>query len=230
VPFERMSSIPATVASPVNPRKRYFEVNTFFADTLGFGTRTAQDASINMYTVQTKSRIQMTLDLKRKEIDIRFPLLIENSKSNLRFRMPFSLLSNIYRVVEEDTDEIALIIPFDNSPQFFVQKTPTDSDDESAFSSNDLRWVDWNTWFRETDIVSGPTRKQMALKPLSNYRESAIIDIGQYCSYEPFIRANICRPMDSLPPLFWQEGFDWAEIQQLLRGPGGLWNHDSRAE
>ena len=178
VPFERVSSNPATVASPVNPKRRYFEVNTFFADTLRFGARTAQDESINMYTVHSKSKIQLTLDLKRKEIDIRFPLCIEDSKSNLRFRMPFSLLSNIYKVVEGNTDEVALIIPFDNSPQFFVQKIPIDDDDESAFSSNDLRWVDWNTWFRETDVVDGPTRKHMGLKPLSNCRDSAIIDIG----------------------------------------------------
>jgi RNA-dependent RNA polymerase len=178
--FERIPHNPPTVASPVHARKRYFEANTFLADILDFGTRTAQDESINMHTVQTKSRVQMTLDLKRKEIDIRFPLHFENSKDYYRFRMPFSLLSNIYRVVKEDTDQVALIIPFDNSPQFFVQKTPIKGDDDSAFPPNDLRWTDWNTWFRETDVVDGPTRKQMKLQPLTNHRESAIIDIGQY--------------------------------------------------
>lgn len=182
VRYEKIPSNPPTIASPVDPRKKYFELNIFFAKSLDFGTRTAYNESVNMHAVKAEGKVQMTLDLKRKEIDIRFPLYLDNTINKYRFRMPFSILPNIFRVVEEATGQIALIIPFDSPPQFFVQKKPVDDGDESSFPPNDMRWIEWNTWFRETDVVDGQTRKQMKLMPISNHRESAIIDIGEYTS------------------------------------------------
>ena len=61
------------------------------------------------------------LNLTRKELDVQFPINIDDELRKFRFRLPIPLLSRIYQTTDEITGRPALIIPFDSPPQFYMQ-------------------------------------------------------------------------------------------------------------
>ena len=134
-----------------------------------------------MHRVHTDGKVQVTLDLKRKELDIRFPLTIDDRSHNFCFDLPVSQLSHVYQAQEGSASSV-LIIPFERPPQFFIQKRPT-MDEDSSFSKRDRIWNAWSTWYRETDVVGGQTRRLMQTLPLMNPKGSAIIDIGMSADF-----------------------------------------------
>lgn len=129
----------------------------------------------SMHKVCAKSNVQVTLNLNRKELDIQFPHTINDEDLNFRFRLPISQLSHIYMI--DGGSQSTMIIPFDNPPQFFVQKIPT-IDSDSLFPAKECFWNDWVTWFRETDVMDDRTRREMQATPLLSHKQSGIIDIG----------------------------------------------------
>jgi RNA-dependent RNA polymerase len=179
---ETMLPLVNKVPSPVNPAKMYCEVNILFAQALDFGIRVADKSMIAMRTVQSDG-IQVTLDLKRKELDIQFPLQIEDETRKYRFQLPFALLSCVYMVTDKATGRPTLVIPFDSPPQFYTQKKEGedmgDGRKHTSFSRKEKIWTDWNTWFRETDVTSRMVRKSLQQVPLMNHKDTALIDIGK---------------------------------------------------
>ena len=170
-----------TLPSPVDPARHYQERNILFANAIDFGVQTADSILASMHEVHARGRVQVTLCLKRKELDVQFPQMIDNKKHQLRFRLPISQLSHIH-LAHDGNDSSSLIIPFDVSPQFFHQKEPQ-KDDDSFFPRKERSWRVWNTWFRETDVVDDRTRRQLQTSPLMNHSGSAIIDIGKKTSF-----------------------------------------------
>ena len=185
-----------TLPSPIDPARLYQEFNIQFANSIDFCVQISELSLAKMHAVLTKGKVQVVLDLKRKELDLQFPLMIDDESHRFRFRLPLSQLTHVYKTQDESAS--SLIIPFGVSPQFFIQKKPK-KDDESMFSTKDRSWKVWSTWFRETDVVNGHTRRQLQATPLMNHKDSAIIDIGEtfllWCSAQ----ANRIRPVDCLP-------------------------------
>ncbi|KAF1947306.1 RdRP-domain-containing protein [Clathrospora elynae] len=176
-----------TIPRPVNPAKTYYEFNIIPANAIDFGIRIADKSMIAMRTVKSKEGIQMMLNLNRKELDIQFPLNIDREMRKFRFRLPISFLSHIYKVSDKATGHPTLIIPFDSPPQFFIQKKEdeelSDGRRHTSFSRKEKSWIDWSTWFRETDVISGMMRTGLAQAPLMNHKDTAIIDIGRWSDY-----------------------------------------------
>ncbi|OAL56589.1 RdRP-domain-containing protein, partial [Pyrenochaeta sp. DS3sAY3a] len=174
-----------TIQGALEPAERYCESNTIFANTLDFGMQKSSLSMVSMFTVQAKWKVQLTLSLGRKELDIRFPLKVNDETRNFRFRLPISLLSHIYQV--ESAGQTSLIIPFDHIPQFYQQMVEGDrllhGRKYTSFSDNDMKWADWNTWYRETDIVEGAFRKHLQDLPVMNHKDAAMIDIGRWTTY-----------------------------------------------
>ncbi|KAF1834188.1 RdRP-domain-containing protein [Decorospora gaudefroyi] len=172
--------------SPINPAKTYYELNILPAKAIDFGVRVENRSMIAMRTEQSDG-IQVTLNLKRKELDVQFPLQIDSETRKFRFRLPIALLSRIYKVADRFTGLPTLVIPFDSPPQFFMQKKEGEHLGEgrqhTSFSHKEKVWIDWSTWFRETDVVSGEVRASLQHKPLMNHKNTAIIDIGRWTDY-----------------------------------------------
>jgi RNA-dependent RNA polymerase len=166
-----------TVPSPINPSKNHPEVNILNAKSLDFGVNVAEMKLATMHSVENDN-IKVTLNLKRKELDIQFPLTIDGANRSLRFRLPISQLSQVHKVDNDSGTESSLIIPFESSPQFFVQKKPS-RDDDQLFPAKERNWNDWSTWYRETDVVDDRTRTLLQMIPVMNHKNSAIIDIGK---------------------------------------------------
>ncbi|UPX13823.1 RNA-directed RNA polymerase [Ascochyta rabiei] len=181
VRYEIQTPWTSTVPSPVDSARDYQECNILFADSIDFGVRIAESGLAKMHEVRSKGNIQVTLDLKRKELDIQFPMAIDLENYNFRFRLPITQLSHIYRIQDGDNSS-SLIIPFDVPPQFFAQKKLS-THDSDFFPTKERSWKVWSTWFRETDVVDGRTRRQLQTMPLIQHKGSATIDIGQWTAY-----------------------------------------------
>jgi RNA-dependent RNA polymerase len=171
------------VPSPVNPAKKFCEVIILPAKAIDFGIRVEDKSMIVMRTVQSDG-IEVMLNLNRKELDIQFPFQIDGEARKYRFRLPFALLSNIYKVTDKATGQPTLVIPFDSPPQFYTQKKEGedvgDGRKHTSFSRKDRLWTDWNTWFRETDVINGMVRKNLQQIPLMNHKDTALIDLGKF--------------------------------------------------
>jgi RNA-dependent RNA polymerase len=175
-----------TVPSPVDPSKRYPERNILFANSVDFGTHDAEKSLIKMHTIHAPGRIQLMLNLERKELDIQFPLKVGDELRKFRFRLPIALLSHIYKDANCDHKKTALIIPFGSAPQFFAQKFEgeqlIDGRTHTSFSTKENPWIDWFTWFRETDVVDPDLKKSRQTMPIMAHKDNAIIDIGKSLS------------------------------------------------
>ncbi|KAJ4992728.1 RNA-dependent RNA polymerase [Stagonosporopsis vannaccii] len=178
VRFEVRESSTFTVQSPVNPAKQYQEINILRADSLIFGVQTGEMSLLNMHEVHTNGEVQISLNLRRMELEVQFPLYIDDRSHEFSFRLPIPQLTHIYKTEVSPS----LIIPFERPPQFFTKKKPTKEDD-SLFPDNERTWSVWNTMFRETDVVDDHQRRAMQMTALIDYKDSAIIDIGRWTVY-----------------------------------------------
>jgi RNA-dependent RNA polymerase len=165
------------VSSPVNPMRKYHELNIFYANSINFGVTTAEKTMSVMQSVGAYKRVQLTLSLgDRKELDIQFPYTIDEDMRKLRFRLPLSLVDVIYKVIDKEAGQYALIIPYETPPQFYMQLK------EDAITKtcnpNDRSWLDWQAWYRQTDIVDRATRRHLDTVPVMTHKDEAIIDIG----------------------------------------------------
>jgi RNA-dependent RNA polymerase len=95
--WELLRPLVRTVPSPINPTKHYHEFNVLFANSIDFGSKDAKTSVIAMHTVLALNKVQLKLDLGRKELDITFPLKLDDKMRKFRFRLPIALLSHIYK-------------------------------------------------------------------------------------------------------------------------------------
>jgi RNA-dependent RNA polymerase len=170
------------VPSPITPFKKYNEFNILHANSIDFGVRVANESLMIMRTANAVNRVQVMLNLKRKEIDIQFPFALDGEERNFRFRMPLSLLGHIDRITDLGSRQSTLIIPFESPPQFYIQ-AKAKSDIAITFRPSDKIWNDWNTWYRQTEVVNRTTRDNLKYEPLKHLKGAAIIDIGRWTTY-----------------------------------------------
>lgn len=191
-----------TVPSPINPSKHYHEYNIVYANSVDFGVRDADMSIIVMQTVQAHGSVRMMLNLDRKELDIQFPLKLGNETRRLRFRLPIALISHVYKVRDVDQSQTSLIIPFESAPQFFMQKYEGEDlgvrGKFTSFSHKEKNWIDWNTWFRETEVVDPGLRRTLGALPLMDPKDKVIIDIGELSVLFEAPLANEFRQLDEL--------------------------------
>jgi RNA-dependent RNA polymerase len=177
-----MNSQARTVPSPVNPSRHYSKLNIIYANSLDFGIKDEESSMITMHTVAAHGKVRLMLNLERKELDVQFPTRLDDRVRQFRFRLPFALLAQIYKSTAHPKGQTSLIIPFDSPPQFFIQKYEGEKlpsgQTHTSFSPKERSWIDWNTWFRETDVVADQLKQKLRGTPLMNHKDQATIDIG----------------------------------------------------
>ena len=179
---ERADSTLFTVTSPIDPKKIYYGLNIFHADSIEFGVAIAEHTMNTMRTVEASQAIKMALSLSNhKELILEFPIKIDGKTRQLRFELPLSLLETIYRVDGYTTGKTVLVIPFKSAPKFYMQKEAHLI--HETCTSHRRFWLDWFSWYRQTDIVDEKTRKELRKLPGMTNHESPIIDIGRWTCY-----------------------------------------------
>ncbi|PVI06539.1 RdRP-domain-containing protein [Periconia macrospinosa] len=170
------------VQSPVNPNRKYHEANIMFANSIDFGITLAEHTLDIMRTVEASQSIQVTLSLgDRKELDFQFPFTIDGLVRQLRFRLPLSLVERVFRIETPEVGKCSLVIPFNSPPQFFLQSKAKGI--FNTFNGKDRVWLDWNTWYRQTDITDAKTSERLKNMPVMNHYNEVIVDIGRWTTY-----------------------------------------------
>ncbi|KAF2176190.1 RdRP-domain-containing protein [Zopfia rhizophila CBS 207.26] len=169
-----------TVPSPIKPARQYQGSSIVYANAIDFGVAVGDKKMMKMRTADALNRVQVMLNLRRKEIDIKFPFIIDDEERKYRFRLPISQLGHMYKAPDSSGQQ-ALVIPFNSPPRFYRQAKAEDI--PSTFKPSEKVWYEWNSWYRQTDVVDGKTSKRMQFEPVMNHKDSAIIDIGRWTTY-----------------------------------------------
>lgn len=145
-----------------------------------------------MAKTQPDSRIKFEANLWRKLLDIRFTLSFSTTmgrpsrrKEKYRFRIPFLSLENLYEIESETGYENgvhrrSLLISLQHPPQMWrrIHDVPLTHDKQAKIQ----RWTEWDTWFRQTDIVENPL--ELESQPLAIRKKRPTIDIGRWTTYK----------------------------------------------
>jgi RNA-dependent RNA polymerase len=89
------------------------------------------------------------------------------------FQISFSQITTISRF-NTDEKSFALVLSLESPPPFFRKRT----DDRAGHADENLVWSEFDTWYRQTDIVYDPYRLQRA--KITLHKEKPVIDIGNY--------------------------------------------------
>ena len=203
--IERMRSHnrgPNKVQSPLKPHVYYDATMKLIPTRLHFGTLVKHNILAAMHTISTAPKEELTfvIDMAKRRITSTFDVAFKDPRAGMypvsnvepgeeiypvgkldrvnrfMFQIPFAYLKTIYRVDLLD-NLTALVIPLDNPPQFYRKRW----DEAATHSAENLIWTEFDTWYRQTDIVYNPYL--LARTPLSLHKGRHVIDIGiTFCS------------------------------------------------
>jgi len=188
---------PNKVQSPLKPHVYYDATMKLVPSRLHFGTLEKPDVLIAMHTISVAPKEELTfvVDMAKKRITSMFEVTFKDPRTGMKpvvnsepgeekypvgeldranhfmFQIPFAYLKTIYRVDLSD-NMTALVIPLENPPQYYRKRM----DEAATHSADNLVWTEFDTWYRQTDIVYNPYL--LARTPLSLHRRRAVIDIG----------------------------------------------------
>jgi RNA-dependent RNA polymerase len=181
------------VQSPIRKSVWYDEILKLYPSSLAFGVMHSPSTMMEMRDAQSLARndIIFTIDLLRSRIVVTFRVLFKAPETYLHptegqtlpgeldrvnkfmFTIPFGQLQNLDRV-QVNENQWALVISLDSPPPFFRKRL----DPKASHAKDALTWSEFNTWFRQTDIVYDPRRLENAVVTLK--KESPVIDIGWF--------------------------------------------------
>jgi RNA-dependent RNA polymerase len=151
------------------------------AVSLDFGLMYTEREMMLMKTVTATSEreIEVLLNLVRRELVVKFPLSLPSNSNQgnpeielFKFRIPLDRLKQIY-VEKSSPAHRVLMIPLDSPPEIFRQT----KDIQSSHNDEEKTWNEWQTWFRQTDVVED--RAALEAAPARFRKDNCVIDIGK---------------------------------------------------
>jgi len=192
------------VRSPIRPNVQYNAKTTLWPASLHIGIMVDQDSMMPLHNIipTIPADLKFTVDLVRKKLVAEFKVTFEdprsqgvtsyvsesqvgeyNRKNNYMFEIPFDQLKTISKV-DFSTKRWGLAMSLVSPPRYHRKR----EDEQSCHSEEALTWSDWDTWYRQTDIVYDPYRLQHEIVAL--HKEKPVIDIGIYSFSLPISWAN----------------------------------------
>ncbi|KAI9645329.1 hypothetical protein NHQ30_006065 [Ciborinia camelliae] len=194
------------VQSPFRRNVTYPEKTKLNSSTLQFGVMLEPECMMPMQTLraQDRSDLTLTVNLARRKLEAQFMVRftdprIQGDKNfpctgkigeydryeRYMFSIPFDQLKSIQRV-DPGGRNLSLLITLDSPPQFFRRR------DDKAVTQGALLWTEWDSWFRQTDIVYDPFMLEHA--PIALHKERPVIDIGRWTTYRWVFNDGQCPP------------------------------------
>lgn len=185
-------SDPVKIQSPINKSTFYSPYMNLKAASLHFGIMIDPESVMSLATVDNS--ITLNLDLRRRFITVNFTLkfrdprrdgkpLISSTEigaydrmNKYMFQIPFDQLNKIQRKEHDSTTDL-LVISLDCPPRFYRKREGS----TVGHFPDSLRWEEYDTWFRQTDIMYDPYplhRQKIAL-----HKNTPDIDIGRWTTY-----------------------------------------------
>lgn len=184
----RMKS-PLGIQSPINKNIIYSTTMELNVKSLQFGI-TIRPGTV-MCLAKTEDSVALKLDLSRRQITINFNIQFRDprhddkpfeSKTDIgtydrtnkyMFQVPFEQLKMIQSKQTNSTTYLVISLEF--PPRFYRKR----GDKEAGHSSDSLKWDEFDTWFRQTDIMYNPLPLG---QKISLHKETPVIDIGEFTS------------------------------------------------
>lgn len=192
------------IQSPIRKQDFYRCQSTLHPARISFGIMIEPRSMMPLAHIgpSPKGPMSFTVDLKRTKITVGFglsfidprskgstsfqsetPIGRHNRTNMYMFQIPFGQLKTIYRVAI-DRQHFGLAISLESPPPFFRKK----EDPREGHADNPRVWSEYDTWYRQTDIVYDPFRLQTAKVTL--HKEQPEIDIGTFTRVDHEIAAN----------------------------------------
>ena len=183
------------VRSPINKTIEYDEKMNLIPSALHFGVMLDPESLMTMQSLTAipGDELSLVVDLVRLRLVATFTVEFKDPRSQwdtnyvskskiseydrknkFMFQIPFAQLKKIYRV-DLNNSMIALVISLDSPPSFFRKR----EDEKSCHSNENLLWSEFDSWYRQTDIVYDPFKLVNATVAL--HKEQPVIDIGMHC-------------------------------------------------
>lgn len=172
------------VPSPIKPGVKYDEKIKLVAGRIHFGVMTDPESMmphhvVKKHPLQVCQDLTFEVDLKKLRISASFDVFFSKGETFNRInrymlQIPFASLGKIQRMDIKEKNTFGLLISLMSPPQFFRKS----GDDKAGHTGENLRWSEWDSWYRQTDIVyNGPAlrSKEVSL----NKKEDPVIDIGK---------------------------------------------------
>ncbi|KAH6716299.1 RNA dependent RNA polymerase-domain-containing protein [Leptodontidium sp. MPI-SDFR-AT-0119] len=199
-----------TIKSPVKHTKFYQPRMKMMASAIHFGLMVDPVSMMPLHTITpTHTEVNGTtlvVDLVRRRIVANFTAKFENPEytpnydrnNQYMFHIPFDQLTKIRRLDINDA-AFALIISVESPPQYYRKR----QDKLAGHSRENSQWKEWDTWYRQTDIVYDPYILQR--ETIALHKDRPVIDIGRWTTYLfEFAHANNTSAL-------------YAEIKQALQ-------------
>jgi len=206
------------VQSPFRKHVFFQAKMKLYVSALHFGLMVDPVSMMPMHTARPLQRpdgssvpddLTFLVDLERRKITVTFKVKFEDPRSRgstdyasesvigkydrinkYMFQIPFDRLTKIQQVTADKGH--VLVISLNSPPQFFRKR-----EDERACHGNEANlWTEFDSWYRQTDIVYDPYHLQRA--PITLHKERPVIDIGKCSSVLPRLFSDICRSVDNI--------------------------------
>jgi RNA-dependent RNA polymerase len=184
------------IQSPIRKLVSYDEKMNLYPSALHFGLMLDQKSMMRMQTVQADTRDDMSfvVDLLKNRLVVTFMVHFKDPRAEVAansmspptvsrferrnkymFQIPFGQLKTVHRVNIDETT-LGLVISLESPPQFFRKR----GDEKTCHSNENLVWSEFDSWYRQTDIVYNPYALSTATVAL--HKERPVIDIGKFYS------------------------------------------------
>jgi RNA-dependent RNA polymerase len=184
----------AKVQSPIKKTVFYEPKMTLHPTLLQFGLMVGPNAVMPLHTLQGAERnVTFTVDLLHNRIVAHFKVEFEDPRikgdlhfestseinkyhriNDYMFQVSFSQINSIGQF-NIDKQSFELVLSLQSPPPFFRKRT----DDEAGHADENLIWSEFDTWYRQTDIVYAPNR--LHTTKITLHKEKPVIDIGNRC-------------------------------------------------
>ncbi|KAK7616214.1 RNA dependent RNA polymerase-domain-containing protein [Phyllosticta citricarpa] len=247
---------PKTLPSPGDPRRHYPEVMNVSARKLQFGFMYSESEMMSMKEVdvgrigsgggggssssnhninhhKNNREIRISINLKRREMNIRFWMTMWNEKrlqevdQEFRFRLSLSQMDKIFEETplpygfgQKVTRKI-WTIPLPLPPLCYrkVDADTTHKHDENV-------WHESQAWYRQTDVTN--SHKELKTSPISLTKRDPVVDIGRWTVLRldfDLVGSNAYKYGTMRRALIdWNIKFNEDKIACIPRQPCGFWH------
>jgi len=181
------------VQSPIKKHIFYEPKLILHPTLLQFGLMVGPKAVMPLHTLQgAKRNVTFTVDLLHNRIVAHFDVEFQdprrkgdlplestdeinrlNRVNKYMFQVSFSQVTSIGQF-NIDNNSFELVLSLESPPPFFRKRT----DDEAGHADENLVWSEFDTWYRQTDVVYDPNRLHRT--KITLHKEKPVIDIGNH--------------------------------------------------
>jgi RNA-dependent RNA polymerase len=181
------------VQSPIKKHIFYEPKLILHPTLLQFGLMVGPKAVMPLHTLQgAKRNVAFTVDLLHNRIVAHFDVEFQdlrrkgdlhlestdeinrlNRVNKYMFQVSFSQITSIGQF-NIDNNSFELVLSLESPPPFFRKRT----DDEAGHADENLVWSEFDTWYRQTDVVYDPNRLHRT--KITLHKEKPVIDIGNH--------------------------------------------------